>query len=220
MKSIIRLAVLFALFISSGELLAQPAFWDDIQHFKKVDSLEAPPANPVLLIGSSTFTRWQKVQNDFPGYTILNRGFGGSSFPDLKRYADDIIFRYDPKQVVIYCGDNDLAGSDTITAQTVFNRFAELFQLIRQRYPKVAIAFVSIKPSPSRWHLRDKAMQTNQMIRTWLSMKKNSAYINIWDAMLGPDGKPLDDIFVEDKLHMNEKGYEIWKRLMQPHLLK
>src|SRR3989337_931862 len=128
----------------------KPAFWNDIQAFRKQDAVSLPPKNAILFIGSSSFTMWKDVQTYFPSYTIINRGFGGSSLPDVIRYANDIISPYQPKQIVIYCGENDLAASDTVTAKLVFNRFKQLFTIIRNRYPKVKVTYVSMKPSPSR----------------------------------------------------------------------
>jgi len=125
-------------------------FYSNIQKFKRQDSISFPPKNAILFIGSSSFTKWTDVQDYFPGFTIINRGFGGSSLPHLILYANDIIFPYKPRQIVIYCGDNDLAASDTVTAETVYKRFKQLFHLVREKLPRVSIAFVSIKPSPSR----------------------------------------------------------------------
>jgi lysophospholipase L1-like esterase len=198
----------------------KPAFWQDIQNFRKQDSAQAPPAHPILFVGSSSFTRWTDVQNYFPGYTILNRGFGGSTLLDVLRYEEDVIFKYDPKQIVIYCGENDMASSDTITAQTVFDRFQRLFNEIRAVYPDVPVVFVSLKPSPSRWHLKQKAITINGRIENFLKNQKNAVFVNVWNVMLGADGKPKADLFVEDNLHMNAKGYAIWQKLLQPVLLK
>ena len=92
----------------------QPPFYNDIQNFKKQDSINPPPQHAILFVGSSSFTKWTDVQSYFPGYTILNRGFGGSSLPDVIRYANDIIFPYHPKEIVIYCGENDFAGDDNV----------------------------------------------------------------------------------------------------------
>lgn len=94
-------------------------FQQEINAFKQSDSLQAPMNHAILFVGSSSFRLWNSMQEDFPGYSIVNRGFGGSSLPDVIRYADDIIFPYNPKQIVIYCGENDLASSDTVTAQMV-----------------------------------------------------------------------------------------------------
>jgi lysophospholipase L1-like esterase len=199
---------------------SKPPFWQDILKFKVQDSLRKPPVHPVLLVGSSSFTKWTDVQNYFPGYTILNRGFGGSTLPDLIRYEKDVIFRYHPKQIVIYCGDNDVASSDTITGETVFKRFVQLFADIRKEYSNVPVAFVSIKPSPSRWHLKDKDIAANNLIKDFLKKQKHASFINVWDAMLGADGKPNQEIFIEDNLHMNTKGYAIWQKIIQPYLIK
>src|SRR5436189_4015614 len=121
--------LLLVIFFSVGHnVFAQrPPFWNDIQTFKKQDSIQMPPQHEILFVGSSSFTKWTDVQNYFPGYTIINRGFGGSSLPDVIRYENDVIFKYKPRQIVIYCGENDLAASDTVTAKMVFDRFKKLF---------------------------------------------------------------------------------------------
>src|ERR1700744_5187873 len=106
---------------------AQPPFWNEIAEFKRKDSIQHPPANAILFVGSSSFRKWNNVQNDFPGYTIINRGFGGSTFDDVIRYANEIIYPYRPKQVVIYCGDNDLAAGKKITGKKVYKRFVKLY---------------------------------------------------------------------------------------------
>jgi len=214
---------LVLLAFTCANLFAQnnkPAFWNDIQQFRKMDSVQAPPSNAILFVGSSSFTRWTDVQSYFPGYTIINRGFGGSTLADLLRYEEDVIFKYNPKEIVIYCGENDVASSDTITAKTVYNRFTTLFSEIRAVYPNVQVVFISLKPSPSRWHMRDKAIATNEMIENYLKKQKNAEFIDVWKPMLGPDGKPRQELFVEDNLHMNAKGYAIWQKLIQPTLLK
>jgi lysophospholipase L1-like esterase len=198
----------------------KPAFWDDIQAFKKQDSLSFPPKNAILFVGSSSFTMWKDVQTYFPAYTIINRGFGGSSLPDVIRYAKDIISPYNPKQIVIYCGENDLASSDTITAKLVFNRFRQLFTIIRNRYPKAKITYISMKPSPSRQLLLSKMINGNEMIKKYLSSKKRTSYVDVYTEMIDDEGKPRTDLFLDDNLHMNKMGYDIWKKSIEPHLLK
>jgi lysophospholipase L1-like esterase len=207
-------------------LVASPAFWKDIQSFKKQDSISSPPKNAILLIGSSSFTMWKDVQDHFPGYTIVNRGFGGSTLLDQIRYADDIIFPYEPKQIVIYCGENDLASSDTVTATMVVDRFKQLYQVIRER-TKAPILYISMKPSPSRRHLFQKMREANQAIALFLgesdvrgSLTNKNVYVDVHQKMLNESGQPIPEIFLEDSLHMNAKGYAIWQKEIQPFLLK
>jgi lysophospholipase L1-like esterase len=223
MKSMPRLFLklsLVILFASCRIIANSQPFAGEIREFKKQDSLSFPSAGSILFVGSSSFNFWKDVNNYFPGYKIINRGFGGSSLPDLIRYADDIIFPYKPAQIVIYCGENDLAASDTVTAQMVFNRFKELFELIRASMGAVPIVFVSIKPSPSRQRLMPAMTETNKMIRKFLKKKKNTAFADVYPKMLNKDGTPVKEIFKEDQLHMNAKGYSIWQKVLQPYLLK
>lgn len=215
-------ALIIGLLLAGG-LWAQevhPPFYQDIQAFKRKDSASFPPKNAILFIGSSSFTRWQDVQQYFPAYPIINRGFGGSTLVDQLRYLDDIVFPYQPKQIVVYCGENDLASSDTVTAQMVVQRFKELVTRIRARWPRVHILYVYMKPSPSRQLLLGKMREANALIRDFLKSKKRTAYVDVYREMIDDEGKPLGDLFGDDRLHMNKKGYTLWQKLIEPHLLK
>ena len=219
---------LFLFFLSACNLVEdeqskagpESPFWNDIQNFKKQDSLSFPLKNAILFIGSSSFTNWKDVNDYFPGYTIINRGFGGSTLLDQIRYEKDIIFPYQPKQIVIYCGENDLASSDSIQAGMVYARFKNLFNDIRNKLPDVPIAFISLKPSPSRRHLMEKMERANVFIGAFLAMQKNAEFIDVYHKMLNEAGQPMPEIFLEDSLHMNAKGYAIWQKEIQPYLIK
>lgn len=198
----------------------QPAFYNDIQAFKKKDSAQMPPEHMILFVGSSSFTKWTDVQDYFPGYPIINRGFGGSTLPDVIRYAGDVIYPYQPKQVVIYCGENDLASSDTVSSATVIGRVKTLVGMIRQHLGNVPVLFVSLKPSPSRSRLFPKMKEVNAAVKSFLAADKNGAFADVYSQMLDASGAPMDDIFLADKLHMNAKGYAIWQRVLAPMLVK
>lgn len=192
-------------------------FWKDIQSFKSQDSLQTPPKNAIVFVGSSSFRMWKDVGRDFPDHVIINRGFGGSSLPHVIDYADEIIISYKPKQVVVYCGENDFTN-DTVTSEIVTNRFVTLFELLRKELPKAHIIFVSMKPSPSRRVLWPKIEAANKAIRDYLGTKKRALYVDIWDAMLDNSGEPRRELFLKDMLHMNADGYAIWQKALAPHL--
>jgi lysophospholipase L1-like esterase len=222
MIKIFKTIFFFSLLLNVAQAQDQkPPFWQEIQKFKQQDSIAFPGTDKILFVGSSSFTNWTDVQNYFPGYPIINRGFGGSSLPDLIRYERDIIFLYKPKQIVIYCGENDIAGDTTVTGKIVFKRFKQLYWDIRKNLLNVPVVYVSMKPSPDRWHMRNKTMEGNKLIKKFLKKKKNNGrFVNVWDAMLGPDGQPIPEIFIQDKLHMNAEGYAIWQKLLLPYLIK
>ena len=218
MKRILFFLALVILVIPAS--LAQP-YAKEIADFKKQDSVSFPKSGQILFVGSSSFTLWKDVQQYFPQHPIINRGFGGSTLLDVTRYEADIIFPYKPKQIVIYCGENDIANDSTVTGAVVFERFKKLYDDIRLNLGKVPIVYVSMKPSPSRWHLRAKQTDGNERIRKFLRKKKRRAvFVDVWPGMLGADGKPREELYIADKLHMNAGGYAIWQKLLEPLLLK
>ncbi len=197
-----------------------PRFWDQIQEFKQQDKSNPPPQHAVLFVGSSSIRMWTDVQKDFPKHKVINRGFGGSTLPDVIRYADEIIFPYHPKQVVIYCGDNDAASSDKISADSILNRFTRLFNLIRSELPKTEITYISIKPSPSRQKLFPVMEKANWEIKNFLKNQSRTDFVDIWHLMLDDFGQPRKALFRSDMLHMNDQGYAIWQKAVQPYLIR
>jgi lysophospholipase L1-like esterase len=213
-----RISLILALIISVCTFGQDKPFWPEIQAFKKQDSIQFPPKKAILFVGSSSFRMWKNAQSDFPKHIIINRGFGGSGLPHVIEYADQIIFPYKPKQVVIYCGENDFFQADNVTPQIVTERFMKLFSMIRKKLPKAYIAFVSFKPSPRRQEWMQKYVETNNLVREFLRTQKRTDYIDIYNEMLDADGNPRKELFIEDNLHMNSAGYKIWQRAFEPKL--
>lgn len=209
------LLLTFALFFSQEK---KPMFWQDIQNFKKTDQQAAPPKDAILLVGSSSFTKWTDVDRYFPGKTIINRGFGGSRLTDLNDYADDLLNPYQPKQIIVYCGENDFADNDQLKAQAVVDRFKTFYKKIRSRFPKVEVDYISIKYSPSREKLWPQMKEANQKIAAFMKKESNAEYIDITEVMQDANGKVRNDLFVEDMLHMTPEGYQLWTSVMLPYM--
>jgi lysophospholipase L1-like esterase len=218
MKWTFKYFTFLVLLLLQSSAFAQP-FMNEIKAFRKADSITTPPKNAILLIGSSSFTKWKDVQEYFPEHTMLNRGFGGSSLTDVIYYANDVILKYEPKQILIYCGENDIAGSITVTADTVFKRFKTLYSIIRSKFKKVHITYISMKPSPSREKFLPTILTGNELIKQYLKKRKHTAYIDVYHSMFDTNGKILTNIFLSDKLHMNAAGYKIWQGIIAPHLV-
>jgi lysophospholipase L1-like esterase len=198
---------------------SNPPFWEEIQVFKQQDSVQMPPKDAILFVGSSSFRMWDNIQEMFPKHTVINRGFGGSNLLDLKYYLNDIVLPYQPKQIVIYSGENDLA-TGTVQAPEVLARFQDVFESIRQEMPQVPVVFVSIKPSPSRWQYKPVMEEANRLIRNYLKEQPKTTFVDVYGLMLDKRKKPRSDIFLEDSLHMNNTGYKIWQKAISPHLSK
>jgi lysophospholipase L1-like esterase len=197
------------LFIVARVSAQNQPFWNDIQAFKKQDSIAMPIHYRTLFIGSSSFTKWKTLEQDLPEYVPLNRAFGGSTLLDVFRYRKDIIDKYSPEKIVIYCGENDVASSDSVTGKIVFDRFITLYKHIREKFPRIDVYYISLKPCPLRWEMRKRMLDANYRIADFCKKQKHTYFINIWDQML-ENSKPNPSLFIEDSLHMNKKGYEIW----------
>ncbi|WP_326983016.1 GDSL-type esterase/lipase family protein [Chryseobacterium sp. MYb264] len=216
MKKILSafLLLTFALFFSQEK---KPMYWQDIQEFKKLDQETVPPKDAILLIGSSSFTKWTDVASYFPDKTIINRGFGGSRLIDLNYYADDLL-NYQPKQIIIYCGDNDFADNEKLKAKVVVDRFKTFYKKIRTKFPNIEVDYISIKFSPSREKLWPQMKEANKQIAAFMKKQPKSGYIDITKGMEDANGNVRKDLFVEDMLHMTPAGYEIWANAMKPYM--
>ena len=196
----------------------KPMFWQDIQNFKTSDQQSPPPDNAILLVGSSSFTKWKDVSEYFPGKTIINRGFGGSRLTDLNYYSEDLLNHYQPKQIIIYCGENDFADDAKLKADIVVDRFKTFYKKIREKFPNIEVDFISIKYSPSREKLWPQMKEANKKIAKFMKKEKNAEFIDITKTMNDANGNVRKDLFVEDMLHMTPEGYQLWAKVMNPYM--
>ena len=196
-----------------------PSRWEKyIARFEAADKKQMPQPDGVLFIGSSSIRMWKTLEQDFPGLPVINRGFGGSQIADSNHFAGRIVHPYKPRQIVLYAGDNDVAGGKS--PETVLADFQQFLKTVRAKLPKVRVSFIAIKPSLSRWKLSGKMAMANSLVRDACGKDKRLDYIDIWLPMLGDNGKPRPDLFLGDGLHLNAKGYALWTSIVKPHLAK
>lgn len=189
--------------------------WEsDIQAFEAADQASAPPEGGVVFVGSSSIRLWRTLEEDFEGLPVINRGFGGSEMDDALEFADRIVIPYRPRMVVVYAGDNDLWSEQT--PQQVFGNFQALVEKVHASLPETRVAFIAVKPSVARWSIADRVRETNALVEQYAASHPLVDYIDIFTPMLGPDGTPRPELFVEDGLHLNEAGYELWESVVEP----
>jgi lysophospholipase L1-like esterase len=201
----------------AAQAAADPTrFESDIHQFDEANRQRPVPPGGTVFVGSSSIRRWSSLEADFPGIAPLNRGFGGSELSDVLHYLDRVVIRYAPGTVVVYAGENDLNGGKS--PERVLADFRTLVRRVHAAHPQTRIGFISVKPSPSRWRLAPQMRATNALVREFTASDPRLFFVNVFDAMLGPDGSPRPELFVEDMLHMNEAGYRIWRAAVAPHL--
>lgn len=189
-------------------------FESEIRAFEDSDRVNSPRPGGIVFVGSSSIRMWPDLRGDFPGLNVIQRGFGGSRLDEVVRYTPRIVLPYRPALIVLYAGENDIA--EERTPEQVFDAYKAFVRLVRDALPQTPIAFVSIKPSPSRWELVDKMRATNEMIRSYAATQPGLSFVDVFSLMIGPNGRPRSELFVSDSLHMNQKGYAIWRSVLSP----
>lgn len=195
---------------------AGPQRWEeDIQKFELQDRQQPPPEGAVLFVGSSSIRGWN-TQQSFPQIRTLNRGFGGSQISDVLHYFDRVVVPYQPRAIVLYSGDNDVAAGKS--AAQVARDFQELLDRVTAQLPRTDFFFLAIKPSEARWDKWDTMRAANQRIRKLIQQSPRAHYVDTAAALLNEQGRPDAQYFVDDKLHLNEAGYARWTSLVRKSL--
>lgn len=188
----------------------------DMAAFAEADRVTPPPASPIVFTGSSSIRLWADLAKDFPHHRVLNRGFGGSQFSDIRTHFEELILQYHPRQVVIYSGGNDINAKKPV--EEVFADMKAIVDRIHRDLPQTRVVVVAVALNPRRWDQRENVIALNQKMAAYLSRDSRDTFADVVPAMLQADGTPKPDIFVADRLHMNRKGYELWIPVIRPLL--
>lgn len=190
--------------------------WErEIAAFEADDARIERPQVETLFVGSSSIRLWN-LEKSFPDRATLNRGFGGSQIVDSVHFADRIVTPYRPQTIVFYAGDNDIASGKS--PEQVAADYDAFVAAVRAKLPEAKIVFIGIKPSIARWKLVDKVRAANKLIQASVEKDTHQAFVDVDAPMLGEDGTPRKELFRDDGLHLNDAGYELWTKLVTPHL--
>jgi lysophospholipase L1-like esterase len=193
-------------------------FEQEILNFEESDKIRFPQKNGILFTGSSSIRMWETLEKDMAPLPIINRGFGGSTTPEVIQYIDRIVFPYEPQIIVFYCGENDI-HEKTLPQITVQN-FKKFVGLVNEKLPDTEIIYLSMKPSIARWDEWDSYRTGNLMIKQFTNSQDKVHYLNVGRTMLVKGEIPDPNIFIEDGLHMNKHGYVRWTSMIKPLLKK
>lgn len=212
--------LLFAVFLSVAAL-CQAQIPDPMRFSDQVTELSRAAENVetedlILFTGSSSVRMWKDLHDRYPSKNILNHGFGGSVMNDLKFFLEPLVLSPMPSQVFIYEGDNDMSAN--IPPEDVLVTAKEIVATIHTKFPDTEIVFISPKPSIARWELKSAYLKMNELLHNYAEENEMIKYADVWTAMLDANGTVFQDIFLEDDLHMNKKGYDIWAKVIGPML--
>ncbi len=195
--------------------------WEpDIQQFEKLDNSEIYPKNSILFTGSSSIRLWSDLAKDMAPYPVIQRGYGGAKLSDYVVYASRIIDPHPCKAIVIFIA-NDISASDQDkTPAEVAGLFRNLLRTIRKSHPETPVFWIAITPTASRWKVWPQIKKANSLIKDICDNQFNTYFIDTQFAFLNEVGQPIDELFRPDKLHLTEKGYAVWTKIIKDELKK
>ena len=208
----LKFFILFFLIIGSNHLIAQDPcrFEKEINSFNELSVAEN--GKTVIFTGSSSVRLWEDLDKDCSEMQVINTGFGGSHMSDLLYFLDQTVLRFRPTVVYIYEGDNDISAEKS--PEDVLTTTKQVVQKLLSINPAIYIHFIAAKPSPSRWKFKTAYEAFNDLLKAYTEGHPQLFYIDVWNEMLDIQGRPTPDIFIADSLHMNRKGYLIWKEII------
>jgi lysophospholipase L1-like esterase len=191
-------------------------FEKNVLAYEAADQTSPAPRGAILLVGDSQFYRWRSLAEDLPGYTVVNRGIDSFQTSDLLHFTDRLVLPYAPRLIVMHVGGNDVNNGKS--AEQILTDVQGFVAKVRAVMPDVPIAFSSITPGPGRWNQAAVRKRTNDTVKAWVATQPRMHFIDLWDAMLTPEGQPREDLWVEDRIHPNQAGYRIRVQIMRPLL--
>jgi lysophospholipase L1-like esterase len=177
-----------------------------------------PQPDAVLFVGSSVIDFWKTLPEDLPGIQTINHGVAATTYSAVYDEIESVIVPYRTRRIVMYSGDNDLAWGRSV--DSVFETFQKAAEKIHALLPESKIFVISVKPSrilTRRIHI-GQVRRVNAMMKTFAESTDYVTFVNVFDAMLAPDGAPNGDLFVWDGIHMNHEGYKLWASILRPYL--
>lgn len=191
-------------------------FLGEVEKLVSTDYQFSPDKKLALFTGSSSIRMWNDIQDYFPEYNVVNNGFGGSHFSDLIYFYNKLIIPHNPYILFIYEGDNDIASKKKPRAIAKEAKF--LLSKIRRDLPNTQVVLISPKPSIARWELRKEYEALNKKLKKLARKTDKVEFADVWTAMLDEQGNVRRDVFLDDNLHMNKKGYDIWAKVLSDFL--
>ena len=189
----------------------------EIDAFALQDRLNPPVPGGVLFVGSSSIRLWQGLESAFADQPVVRRrGVGGSCLYEWSDWVGPLIRPHRPRLLMVYAGENDL--TEGRGPYDLLASFIRLTDRVRVDLPGTRVAYISIKPSPSRMAHLDAMREANQLIQTWVLASPDMDYVDVHTAMIDNDGRPRAELFVRDQLHLSAEGYALWRQVISAHL--
>jgi lysophospholipase L1-like esterase len=169
--------------------------------------------NTIIFLGDSITDEgeWTELLEN---PNIQNRGISGDTTERILRRLDTIIKNH-PKQIFLMVGINDLHMLKK-SVETTVEGYKQILNQFKEKLPNTQVYIQSILPVNNNiylyWADNQTVIDLNRELQK-LASQYNYKYIDIHSHLVDTQ-QQLGADFTSDGLHLNGKGYLIWRGLL------
>lgn len=204
----------------SKAMSEDPAVWnEDVEDLVDATRERGPLERAVLFTGSSSIRFWTSLEQDMQPLVTIRHGFGGAKLGDIEHFAETLINDFAPRAVVVFAGSNDIQPGRSKSPEVLLATYERLVARVRADLPDAPIYYIGITPSPLRVSVWDVSVETNRLIREFTETVPTLHYIETGHLLLDETGEPDSENYRWDRLHLSDRGYEVWTQVIRTRLL-
>ena len=198
----------------------------------------------ILFYGHSVFTRWgspkwgyRRLDEDIRmkdgSLACVNHGFGTSTAEELLYYYPRMVRPWAPRALVLATYAND--GMYGYDVEDIMRNIGKICSWARTDFPGIKIFLMESHPTPrgkdytgrDEWNSgKQRRERYHQLLRLYASCHEDTKVVELWNRPeffetpedVGNYKKVRHDIFVEDKVHPNQAGYDIFRKIFLEEL--
>ena len=167
---------------------------------------------PVAFYGSSTIKLWNDFESTFSAHNAVNLGFSGATIEACVYYFERIVLPRAPRALVLYAGDNDIGNRHN--SNKVIDSYVSLLEKVDHHLPGIPVTILGVKVSPARDAINTTLRSTNKMLKQLANTRPNTYFIDTNALLLNADGTANEKLYENDRLHLNDKGYQAWSEAL------
>jgi hypothetical protein len=191
---------------------------NDIAALEARDASETHPGDAILFVGSSSIRRWETIAADMAPYHSIQRGYGGAKWSDVVIFTKRLVAPHPCRAIVFFVANDISGGKDDRTPEEVAALFANVLQTVRESHPQIPVFYIAVTPTGKRLAVWPAIREGNELVRAFCAATDNCHFIGTESLFLDTQGKPRIEFFVEDKLHLNGNGYNLWSSAIKSQL--
>lgn len=147
----------------------------------------------------------------FPEAKTVNLGVGGDTTDDVLLRLGPIVDAA-PDEILLLIGTNDLGTRQSV--EHLVRNIQSMLVALRRDLPGTRMLVQSILPRGREF--ADRIQEANIHLRQFAATV-HAQYLDLWPTFAGPGGE-INTAYSEDRLHLNDAGYEAWLGELRPAL--